>query len=101
LSTCPLCGAHANLCEGILQQKIALLTCSRCRAFVMDKRLIDVVMNARAWNVRTVLGQVALLSRATQEAAARGSVLFITSTNWIRLANQQQRLDAMTAAVAD
>lgn len=99
--SCPLCGARAHLSEGVAEAQLALLTCGRCQAFVIEKRLIDVVMNARVWNLRTVLRHVTFLSRAAQQAAARGTVLFITSTNWIRLANEQQRLDALAAAVAD
>jgi len=93
-ATCPLCGGPAQSSEGVVEAQIALLACANCRAFVMEKRLIDVVMNARAWNLRPVLRHVAFLSRAAQQAAAEGTVLSITSTNWIRLANEQQRLDA-------
>jgi len=93
-ATCPLCGGAAQASEGVVEAHIALLACAHCRAFVMEKRLIDVVMNARAWNLRAVLCHTTFLSRAAQHAAAHGNVLFISSTNWIRLANEQQRLDA-------
>lgn len=99
--SCPLCGDRAHTSEGVVEEQIALLTCKRCRAFVMEKRLIDVVLNARAWNLRPVLRHVPFLSRAAQQAAAAGTVLFITSTNWIRLANEQQRLDETPARAAD
>lgn len=97
-ATCPLCGGAAQASEGVVEAHIALLACAHCRAFVMEKRLIDVVMNARAWNLRPVLRHTAFLSRAAQQAAAHGTVLFITATNWIRLANEQQRLDAVRRA---
>ena len=90
---CPLCGGTAQTSEGIVKAQVSLLACSHCRAFVMEKRLIDVVMNARTWNLRPVLRHVGFLSRAAQSAAAHGSVLVITSTNWFRVAIEQQRLD--------
>ena len=90
---CPLCGGTAQTSEGIVEVQVSLLACSHCRAFVMEKPLIDIVMNARACNLRKVLRHVAFLSRAAQFAAAHGSVLVITSTNWIRVAIEQQRLD--------
>ncbi len=94
--TCPLCGGQAQASEGVVEQRISLLTCGHCRAFVIEKRLIEVVMNARQWNLRPVLQYVSFLSTAAQAAAAHGSVLVITSTNWIRVALEQQRLDAQT-----
>jgi len=96
--TCPLCGAAAQAAEGVVEARIALLACAHCRAFVMEKRLIDVVMNARTWNLKPVLRHTRWLSRAAQQAAEHGTVLFITATNWIRLANEQQRLEAGTRA---
>jgi hypothetical protein len=98
---CPLCGGIAQASEGIVRAQVSLLACGHCRAFVMEKRLIDVVMNARAWNLRPVLRHVAFLSRAAQSAAAHGSVLVITSTNWIRVAMEQQRVDARLARSID
>jgi hypothetical protein len=65
-ATCPLCGGAAQASEGVVEAEIALLSCGHCRAFVMEKRLIDVVMNARAWNLRPVLRHIAFLSRAAQ-----------------------------------
>jgi len=97
---CPLCGGVAIESEGIVNPRIALLACGRCRVFVMEKQLIDVMINARTWNLRTVLERVERLSRAAQTAAARGSVLFITSTNWIRLANRQERDEDIPAFAA-
>ena len=98
---CPLCGSTAHESDGVVEAKVSLLTCSHCRAFVMEKRLIDIVMNAREWNLRPVLRHVACLSRAAQSAAAHGSVLVITSTNWICLAMEQQRLDERPAIAID
>ena len=99
--SCPLCGGKAGASGGVVAAQVSLLICCHCRAFVMEKRLIDVVMNARQWNLRPVLRHVAFLSRAAQAAAAGGSVLVITSTNWIRVAIEQQRLDEQPAQVLD
>jgi len=90
---CPLCGAQASASQGVVETQLVLLTCRRCRAFVMEKRLIDIIANARVWNLRPVLQHVAHLSRAAQQAADDERVLLITSTNWIRLATTQQRRD--------
>ncbi len=89
---CPLCGGRAHASEGTRRGRCSLLICGRCRAFVIEKRLVDVITNARVWNF-PVLRHVAFLSYATQSAAARGGVLAITTTNWIRLAIDQERLD--------
>jgi hypothetical protein len=90
--SCPLCGGTAHVSEGTLEAHIALLSCARCRIFVIEKQLVDVIMNARAWNLLPVLRYVELLSWAAQSAASQGAVLLITSTNWIRVAINQHRL---------
>ena len=100
-SICPLCGGRAQATGGVVQAGIALLSCADCRAFVMEKRLIDVLSNACAWNLKPVLRHVVFLSRAARQAAAHGTVLFITSTNWIRLSNEQQRLDVDARSALD
>ena len=97
-ATCPLCGRAARAAEGVVEAHIALLACEHCRTFVMEKRLIDVVMNARTWNLTPVLRHTGSLSRAARQAAEHGAVLFITATNWIRLANEQQRVEASVHA---
>jgi hypothetical protein len=82
--------AHAS--EGTVEAHLALLSCARCRIFVIERRLVDVIMNAREWNLLPVLRYVELLSWAAQSAASQGAVLLITSTNWIRVAISQHRL---------
>jgi len=92
--TCPLCGSSAQVSEGTAEPKLSLLSCSHCRTFVIEKPVLDVIMNARAGNLLPVLRHVAFLWRAAQSAAEEGAVLTITSTNWIRLAMEQQRVEA-------
>jgi hypothetical protein len=92
MQTCPLCGGRAYTSDGTAAADRALLSCSCCRAFVIDRRLIDLIANARTRNLGPVLRHLSPLTTAAQSAAARGSVLTITSTNWIRLALGQQRI---------
>jgi hypothetical protein len=91
-TSCPLCGGVAHASEGTIGAHLALLSCTHCRIFVIEKQLLDVITNARQWNLLPVLRHVELLSWAAKSAASDGTVLLITSTNWIRVANNQQRL---------
>jgi hypothetical protein len=99
--SCPLCGGRAQVSEGTAEAHLSLLSCSRCRAFVIEKRLVEVITNAREWNLLPVLRYLAYLSRAAQSAALQGTVLLITSTNWIRLALGQQHLQEQSARSID
>jgi hypothetical protein len=88
--------------EGTVEAHLSLLSCARCRAFVIEKQLVDVIVNARVWNLLPVLRYLTHLSRAAQAAALQGTVLLITSTNWIRVAlGEQQRLQEQSARSID
>jgi hypothetical protein len=91
-ASCPLCGGEAHVSEGTAEAHLSLLSCGRCHIFVIEKQLVDVIMNARAWSLLPVLRYVASLSLAAQAAAAQGAVLLITSTNWIRVAVGKQHV---------
>jgi len=99
--TCPLCGSTAQASEGIAEKQLSLLRCSRCRVFVIEKQVLDVIMNARAWNLRPVLRHVEFLSRAARSAAAQGAVLAVTSTNWMRVAIERQRIEEPAPPAGD
>jgi hypothetical protein len=86
---CPLCGGAADARPGSMKRRRYLLRCAQCRAFVIDAQLADVIDNARVRHVKPVLERLPLLSRATQAAADSGSVMSLTSTNWIRVAMEQ------------
>ena len=94
---CPLCDRRARASDGLVNAARSLFRCRACCAFVIDRRLIEVVANARAKNLQPVLRYLTALSAATRAAAWHGSVLEITSTNWIRVATQQRRLEAELA----
>jgi hypothetical protein len=98
LGACPLCGREAYASDGTVEAYLSLLRCSSCRAFVIERQLLDVIVNARAKNLQPVLRHLTSLSQAAQSAAARGTVLIITSTNWIRVAMGQQRLEEQRTA---
>ena len=97
VQTCPLCGGRAFTSAGTATADRALLSCGCCRTFVIDRRLLDVIANARARNVNAVLRYLMPLTTAARSAAARGTILSITSTNWIRLALGQPRADHAAA----
>ena len=99
--SCPLCDGTAHASEGTVEAHLALLSCTRCRIFVIERRLLDVITNAREWNLLPVLRYVELLSWAAQSAASQGAVLLITSTNWIRVAISQHRLREEHLSPAD
>jgi hypothetical protein len=90
-ASCPLCGGDAQSSQGTGETHLLLLICGSCRVFVIEKQVVDIIANAREWNLRAVLRHIASLSLAAQTAAMQGAALLITSTNWIRLAVRQER----------
>ena len=89
---CPLCDREADASDGAVEASLSLVRCRDCSAFVIERRLGEVITNARTKNLQPVLRYLTALSLAAQAAATQGKVLLITSTNWIRLAVEQQRL---------
>jgi hypothetical protein len=87
---CPLCGGIADVRRSASDECQFLLPCRHCRVFVIDQQLADVIDNARTWNLAPVLQYLPWLSRATQRAAAHGTVMQLTSTNWVRIAVGEQ-----------
>ena len=90
--TCPLCDREADASDGSVEASLSLVRCRDCRAFVIQRQLGEVIVNARIKNLQPVLRYLSALSRAAQAAAAQGKILLITSTNWIRVAVEQQRV---------
>ncbi len=88
--SCPLCGGSADARRSASDECRFLLPCRHCRVFVIDQQLADVIDNARTRNLTPVLQYLPWLSRATQRAAARGTVMQLTSTNWVRVALDEQ-----------
>jgi hypothetical protein len=80
-----------------VERRRYLLRCAQCRAFVIEGQLAEVIDNARVRDVKRVLDRLPLLSRATQAAADNGSVMLLTSTNWIRVAMEQALTSAPSA----
>jgi hypothetical protein len=91
-TTCPLCDRQADASDGSVEACLSLVRCRDCRAFVIEQHLVEIITNGRTKNLQPVLRYLSPLSLAAQDAAAQGRVLLITSTNWIRVAVEQQRL---------
>src|SRR4029077_4410206 len=96
--TCPLCDREADASDGSVEASLSLVRCRDCCAFVIERQLGEIITNARTKNLQPVLRYLTALSLAAQAAAAQGKVLLITSTNWIRVAVEQQRLKHAIAA---